>query len=123
MTQKAKRTESRRFTKYPTRGLPSSNGGRSLGITGLALPQDSIPTDDQGEKVVRDARAWKAGSAPVEVWHVMGCTNLHDRFKRRRLRESCCSSESQPPVNPGKGCFRLSLRPTMRVTEVATERG
>ena len=111
----AMRTETSRITKYPSRGLPSISGVLSLGITGLASHQDSPRTDDQAGKVVRDARAWKAGSAPVEVWHVMGCTNLHDRFKRRRLRESCWSSDPQPRVRDAFACRTSPPRELLRL--------
>lgn len=105
------RTEISRITKYPSRGLPSIDGVLSLGITGLASHQDIPRTDDQAGKVVRDARAWKVGSAPIEVWHVMGCASLHDRFKRRRLRESCWSSESQTALNRVRDAFACRTSP------------
>ena len=111
----AMRTELSRITEYPARGLPSISGVLSLGITGLASHQDSTRTDGQAGKVVRDARAWKVGSAPIEVWHVMGCASLHDRFKRRRLRESCWSSDPQPRVRDAFACRTSPPRELLRL--------
>lgn len=76
----------------------------SLGITGLAFDLDSRRTDDQAARVVRDARARKVGSAPIQVWHVMGCAISMAALSAGGSEWVVWSSDSQPSIRDAFAC-------------------